>query len=473
MHQAIPIAGSLRIDNVTIVDPSDGGERPAMSILMDRGTIVSVLPTRDVLLGPPITTVDGGNRFAVPGYNNMHSHALIAERPEFLLATMLAEGVTGFRQMSGTPKLLKDRDERRLPIGVYSPDLLAMPGDLLFPFNAGSPDEARAEVDRQKQQHADFIKMILAPRPAFFAAIDEAHRIGLPTAGHLPPDVSPLEASTAGYDSIEHFGTGNPFWIECSSDPTALRRVKTDDANVPWWIMRIPMIGDIVMKSVEGQLINPTLSDSPATVALRQRALDSFDIGRCRALANAFKANKTWQVPTLVRLRTQELADLPEYETDPSLANMSEDQKATWRKSTAQFHALPAVMRATFQATYQQRLAVIALWYAEGVPMMAGTDGKGDVPGQALQQEFAELAKAGLPPLKILQMTTSEPARFLDRSQNMGRIAPGMGADVVLLTADPLARVENLGAVSAVVHRGRYISREELDQIVGAMRTRH
>jgi hypothetical protein len=37
-------------------------------------------------------------------------------------------------------------------------------------------------------------------------------------------------------------------------------------------------------------------------------------------------------VPTLVRLRTQELADLPEYETDPSLANMSDDQKKTWRE---------------------------------------------------------------------------------------------------------------------------------------------
>ena len=150
--------------------------------------------------------------------------------------------------------------------------------------------------------------------------------------------------------------------------------------------MRIPVIGDIVMKRVERQLINPTLNDSPATVALRQRALDSFDIDRCRALARAFKANNTWQVPTLVRLRTQELADLPEYETDPALADMSDDTKKTWRESAARFHALPAAMRATFQATYQRRLAVMALWYAEGVPMMAGTDGKGDVPGQALQQ---------------------------------------------------------------------------------------
>ncbi len=105
--------------------------------------------------------------------------------------------------------------------------------------------------------------------------------------------------------------------------------------------------------------------------------------------------------------------------------------------------------------------------------MMAGTDGKGDIPGQALQQEFAGLAKAGLSPLKILQMTTVEPARFLGRTQSMGRIAPGMGADIVLLTADPLARVENLGAVSAVVRGGRYFPRGTLDQIVSDMQTRH
>jgi imidazolonepropionase-like amidohydrolase len=176
-------------------------------------------------------------------------------------------------------------------------------------------------------------------------------------------------------------------------------------------------------------------------------------------------------VPTLVRLRTQELADLPEYETDPALANMSDDQKTTRRASTGQFHALPATMRSTFKATCQQRLAVIAMWHAEGVPMMVGTDGKGDVPGQALQQDFSELAKGGLPPLKILQMTTVEPARFLGRTQSMGRIAPEMGADIVLLTADPLTRVENLGAVSAVVRRGRYLPRGELDQIVSEMRT--
>jgi hypothetical protein len=87
-----------------------------------------------------------------------------------------------------------------------------------LPSNARSPEEARAQVNRQHRQHADFIKIILLPRAAFFAVIDDAKRLGLPTAGHLPPDISPSEAPTAGFGSIEHFGTGSPFWFDCSVD---------------------------------------------------------------------------------------------------------------------------------------------------------------------------------------------------------------------------------------------------------------
>jgi hypothetical protein len=43
--------------------------------------------------------------------------------------------------------------------------------------------------------------------------------------------------------------------------------------------MRVPVLGDFAMSKVQGRLINPTEFDSPATVALRQRALDSFDMG--------------------------------------------------------------------------------------------------------------------------------------------------------------------------------------------------
>jgi imidazolonepropionase-like amidohydrolase len=52
----------------------------------------------------------------------------------------------------------------------------------------------------------------------------------------------------------------------------------------------------------------------------------------------------------------------------------------------------------------------------------------------------------------------------------MGKIAPGMAADIVLLDANPLSHVENLGSVSAVVRRGHYVPRSQLDQIVTDLR---
>jgi imidazolonepropionase-like amidohydrolase len=45
-----------------------------------------------------------------------------------------------------------------------------------------------------------------------------------------------------------------------------------------------------------------------------------------------------------------------------------------------------------------------------------------------------------------------------------------MAADIVLLDADPRARVENLGSISAVVRRGRYLPRGQLDQTVVDLR---
>ena len=70
--------------------------------------------------------------------------------------------------------------------------------------------------------------------------------------------------------------------------------------------------------------------------------------------------------------------------------------------------------------------------------MLAGSDSGGaawEVPGIALHQEFDELAKAGLPPLRILQMTTWDAADFLGATDVMGTVDAGKHADLVLLDA--------------------------------------
>ncbi len=126
-----------------------------------------------------------------------------------------------------------------------------------------------------------------------------------------------------------------------------------------------------------------------------------------------------------------------------------------------------------FREAYRRQLALTKLFSEAGVPMMAGTDGSGQAPGQSLAQEFDVLAKAGLSPLKILQMTTLDPARFLGRTSHMGSVAPGGDADLVLLDADPIASVQNMHRIAGVVRADIYHSRQDLDALAARVAAGH
>jgi hypothetical protein len=170
----MPFAGTLRLDGVTIVNTHDGSLTPGMSILMDKGRIVAITPSTEVSKDPLITSIDATYKFVIPGFNNMHMHVLDQADSSSVLARMLADGVTGFRQMTGSPELLEERRDGTLPIGKDAPALLLMPGSLLTPFDAGSVDSATDEIRHQKNQGADFIKVGLVSPDVFFAAIAEA-----------------------------------------------------------------------------------------------------------------------------------------------------------------------------------------------------------------------------------------------------------------------------------------------------------
>jgi imidazolonepropionase-like amidohydrolase len=464
----MPAAPAMRIDDVTVIDPRDGSRHPKRSILVRDGRIAAVtgLPEATGQAPAALRIVDGSGRYVVPGYNNMHVHVLQAERPRPLLATMLGAGVTGVRQMAGSPDLLRYRAEGRLPLTEYAPGLLALPGSLLTPFNGGSADDARAEVTRQLQQGADFIKVVLFDREPFLAALDQAHKEGLPTSGHLPPDVSVAEASELGYTCMEHFGTGSNVWISCSTEYSTLWGQEKSELPVPGWVLGLPFMEKLSQGPLSKRLINPAAFGDAESVALLRRALDTFDEGKAGDLAKAFVANSTWQVPTLVRLRTQWLADAPEYRDDPATALMSKDALTEYRDVLTTFTELPATIRETYRKAYDMSLRLLRLCHDAGVRMMTGTDGAGASVGQHLHLEFAEWAKAGIPPLDILRATTTTPAAYLGRSDRMGRVAPGMDADFLLLDADPLADSANLSAVSAVVRAGHFRTATDIEAFI-------
>jgi hypothetical protein len=466
----MPGTAPLRIDHVTVVDPRDGSKRPGLSILVRDGRITAVSATKDTPASPDAWTIDGADRFVVPGYNNMHTHVLQDKRASLFMATMLAEGTTGMRQMAGSEDLLRYRAEGRLPLGVHTPGLLAMPGELLMPWNAGSINEVRKEITRQKGLGADFIKLIFVDRDVFFEAVKFAHSKGLKIAGHLPPSVSPGEASLAGFDAIEHLGTGSDIWLETSSEEKTLRPEADLSGPVPGWLAALPFAGslfasDLAKKFTSKGLINPALSNSSDDVNLMRRALDSFNEQAAQEMVQTFAAKKTYQTPTLVRLRTEYLVDSPEYDDHPWMKMLPAGAVSDFKEVRGKFLALPAETRDTYHKFYEASLHMVKRIHDAGVPMMTGTDGPGTSPAD-LHTEFRELAAAGLRPLDILRTVTSTPAAYLGRADRMGAVAPGMDADFLLLGSDPLADVNNLQSITAVVRAGHFLPRQEIDSVV-------
>jgi imidazolonepropionase-like amidohydrolase len=104
-----------------------------------------------------------------------------------------------------------------------------------------------------------------------------------------------------------------------------------------------------------------------------------------------------------------------------------------------------------------------------GVEFLAGTDANGwnpVYPGFGLHRELELLVESGLTPMEAIQAATRNAAMYFGRLAVMGTIEKGKAADVVLLGADPLKDIRNAEKIEAVVMRGRYYSRADLDQML-------
>ena len=467
---AAPGSRPLALRNVTVVDTRDGTLAPGLDVLIAGGVIAEITTT-----GPDAGTapaaadadvVDGSGKYLIPGFLDMHAHPLNDKHPAGGLELMLANGITGFRQMGGSPGLLRERSAGTLPLPPDSPGVVAMPGALLTPLNAGTIADAVAAVRDQAAQGADFIKIALITPDVFFPAVAEARRLGIPVAGHLPAGIDVSRASRAGIRAIEHLGPGLTIIAGCSTDEVSLAEAIAGLPALRLPSVKLPFMDRILMRVLRKVVINPVNRSTPAEVEILQQAVDTFSEERAAELAGQFVNDGTWQVPTLIRLRTQYLCDSPEFSDDPDLQYMAESTTKTWQGAAGTFtRKFPPPSRATFRAAYDVLLRMTKIFSDGGVKMLAGSDAVGaawEVPGPSLHREFDELARAGVPALRILQMTTRDAAEFLGTASTMGTVDVGKNADLVLLNADPVGDAASLHQVAAVIRNGRHYSAADL-----------
>lgn len=88
-----------------------------------------------------------------------------------------------------------------------------------------------------------------------------------------------------------------------------------------------------------------------------------------------------------------------------------------------------------------------------GVKIAFGTDSGVSAHGDNAQ-EFALLVRAGLTPLEAIQAATVGAAEHLRISNEAGKIAPGMPADIVAVSGDPLSDVTELERMKFVMKSG-------------------
>ncbi|HYE43703.1 MAG TPA: amidohydrolase family protein [Caulobacteraceae bacterium] len=95
---------------------------------------------------------------------------------------------------------------------------------------------------------------------------------------------------------------------------------------------------------------------------------------------------------------------------------------------------------------------------AAGVRFAFGTDSGVSKHGDNAQ-EFALLVRAGFTPMQTLQLATVEAAEHLGLSNEIGRLKPGMAADIIAVKGDPLADVREMERVSFVMRNGAVFKR--------------
>jgi Amidohydrolase family len=406
-------ATSLAITSVNVVDVVEGRIVPNSTVTISGPIITDV--RREGAPPEGARVVDGHDKFLIPGLWDMHAHIQGNERA--WLPLYIANGVTGIRDMGADLEFILDIREATASGRTLGPRIVAAgpilddaPGDWPFRMRVRTADEGRAAVQLLERRGVDLIKVHnFTPRDAFFAIVDEARRLQLPVAGHVPLKVTIPEGLDASMASIEHMSEGGRTWKACSGG-------------------------------------------------------DQYRPDACQPFFERLAHRRVWQTPTLVALSELAVIGTP-------ASAIRRDQLGYANKRFFELHATNQsfFLKRPEVVGILKRLAEVAKVVTRdmaraGTGILAGCDLM--IAGFCVHDELSAMVAGGMTPAAALQTATINPARYLGRETTLGTIAPGRLADLVLLDANPLEDIANVRRIRSVVSAGRPLDRGALDQLL-------
>jgi len=428
----------------TLVQPGQDPVRDAV-VVIDGETIEAVGAQGETPILDGATVVDASGKYVMPGMVDGHVHFFqsggLYTRPDAIdlrrvrpytdeirqikdrlpdtFRRYLASGITSVVDVGGP---MWNLDVRARADTTADAPTVVTAGPLISSVQPSAlttddppilkietPEAAREEVRRQVEAGVDLIKIWYivrgggpeAFRPVVDATIDEAHAAGMRVAVHATQLETARAAVEAGADILVH----------------SVFREPVDDAFV-----QLLIDNDVIY--------TPTLMVSERYRETFAQQLD-FTAAEHRLAQKDVLAS-------LFDLRT-----LPDSLLPPRMQERIE-QAPTVAADSVAIRNLTRVFDA-------------------GVTVAAGTDAGniGSPHGPALSREFELMRAAGLTPEEVLQTATTGGARLTGRD-DVGRIEPGMQADLVVVNGNPLDDLQHAFDVETVVRRGHVFHRDAL-----------
>jgi hypothetical protein len=396
------------VEGARILDVAHGRYLAPSSVFIENGRIKSVTPDAPASIPDGTVRVPAAGSVLVPGLIDVHAWAAPASglEADYFYLMGLAHGVTGYRVMNVRTSWGVAQRERSISGAIVAPRLWttgrginqgASPERWLF--DATDPAVAAGEVRRQLDAKVNWIAGYESLPPEIYRAmVTPARQVSVRISGR-PGASSMSDLAAAGVASIETLA----YPLKPRSGPAA-------DA----W----PAVATRDLNALQARLVRGGVTLVPMMAAAMARAFPEDVAG------------------------------------DPSLALLPEARRAELKAALAK---LPAAEVAKAKREWISQAAFLTRFAGARGRVAAGTGfefGGYPVPGAGLHRELAALVRAGLPPVEALRAATSTAANLVGAKPAVVRFTPGTDANFIILSGDPLRRIEDLASITHVVRAG-------------------
>ena len=424
----------LVLNHVNIIDGTGAAPQPDMRIVLSHGRITAISAAS---ANTPVPTgaklLDLTGKTIIPGLVGMHEHLFypLPDRPAGGLAVYgemadsaprlyLAGGVTTARTGGSVEpytdlELKRAIDAGKIPgpkLDVTGPSL---EGPATFAIQmhqlADAADAARTVDYWAAEGVTSFKAYNYLTAAELKAAIDRAHAHHLKITGHLC-SIGFRQAADLGIDNLEH-----GIVVDTEFDP----QKHPDECNASRAAADMAKTLDIDGPEVHAMIDNLVAHHVAVTSTLA--IFETFAPGR----------------PPVAR----EAAALKELTPD------AEREYLLTRAAVAEHSGREKMLQ--IEMKFEREFV------AAGGVLMAGCDptGYGGVlPGFGDQRNLELLVEAGFTPLQAIRIATLNGAKFLGRDADIGSVAVGKSADLVVLDGDPTQNIDHVEKIETVFKDG-------------------